>query len=262
MRVVSISSLKGGVGKTTVALGLASAGYASHLRILVIDMDPQCDATTGLGIEFANRATIADLLHAPRGQRLRSLITPSRWTAESADVVDVVPGSPDSVNYDEPHPRSRDIGKLDEALADVEDAYDLVIIDCPPSLNALTQTAWAASDDVLIVSEPGLFSLAAAARAVRAVKDTNADRHGDALRTAGIVINRFRPQSVEHQYRVDEIKDMFGDLVLPVRLPERASIQQPQGAARPIHSWPGESTQEVAHLFDRLLQIILDKDAA
>lgn len=257
VQVISVSSLKGGVGKTTVTLGLASAAFARHLRTLVVDMDPQCDATTGLGVDFNGVESIADILRGPRSAIVERVIRSSQWTHERNDVVDVIPGSPHAVNFDEPHPKAKDIWKLEEALASVESHYDVVIIDCPPSLNALTQTAWTASDRVLIVSEPGLFSVAAAARALRAISDANDERKDGNLRPAGIVINRFRPQSIEHQYRVSEIREMFGDQVLDIQLPERSSLQQSQGAAKPVHSWPGDATQDLSELFDQLLDTVL-----
>lgn len=252
-----MSSLKGGVGKTTVTLGLASAAFARHLRTLVVDMDPQCDATTGLGVDFNSGLSIADVLRGPKDSVLERVIRSSQWAHERTDVVDVIPGSPHAVNFDEPHPKAKDIWKLEEALASIESRYDVVFIDCPPSLNALTQTAWTASDRVLIVSEPGLFSVAAAARALRAISDANDERKDGNLRPAGIVINRYRPQSIEHQYRVSEIREMFGSQVLDVQLPERSSLQQAQGAAKPVHTWPGEATQDMAALFDTLLDSVL-----
>ena len=80
-------------------------------------------------------------------------------------------GSPSAINFDGPHPSIRDIWKLEEALANVEADYELVLIDCAPSLSALTRTAWAASDRVAVVTEPGLFSVAAADRALRAIEE-------------------------------------------------------------------------------------------
>lgn len=256
MQVISVSSLKGGVGKTTVTLGLASAAFARHLRTLVVDMDPQCDATTGLGVDSNGIESISDVLRGPKEAVVERVIRSSGWAHQRQDIVDVLPGSPHAVNFDEPHPKAKDIWKLEEALATVEAKYDVVIIDCPPSLNALTQTAWTASDRVLVVSEPGLFSVAAAARALRAIQDANDERKDGTLRAAGIVINRYRPQSIEHQYRVSEIREMFGDQVLDIQLPERSSLQQAQGAAKPVHSWPGDATQDLAALFDKLLDTI------
>lgn len=252
MHVLSISSLKGGVGKTTVTLGLASAAFARGIRTLVVDLDPQSDVSTGLDVSNAGHLNIADVLENPKEKTVRQAIAPSGWTKSHEGTLDVLIGSPSAINFDGPHPSVRDVWKLEEALASVEDDYDLVLIDCAPSLNALTRTAWAASDRVIVVTEPGLFSVAAADRALRAIEEI---RRGlsSRLQPLGIVVNRVRPQSIEHQFRIDELREMFGPLVLSPQLPERTSLQQAQGAARPLHVWPGESAQELAADFDALL---------
>ena len=77
------------------------------------------------------------------------------------------------------------------------------------------------------------------------------------LQPLGIIVNRARVQSVEHQFRIKELRDMFGPLVLSPQLPERTSLQQAQGAAKPLHVWPGESAQEMARNFDQLLERIM-----
>jgi chromosome partitioning protein len=256
VHVLSISSLKGGVGKTTVALGLASAAFSRGLRTLVVDLDPQSDASTGMDIQVAGHLTVADVLASPKERVVRQAITSSGWTRGRPGTVDVLIGSPSAINFDGPHPSLREIWKLEEALAHVEADYDLVLIDCAPSLNALTRTAWAASDRVIVVTEPGLFSVAAADRALRAIEEI---RRGlsPRLQPLGIVVNRARGQSVEHQFRIQELRDMFGPLVLAPQLPERTSLQQAQGAAKPLHVWPGESAQEMAGHFDRLLERVM-----
>ena len=256
MHVLSISSLKGGVGKTTVTLGLASAAFSRGLRTLVVDLDPQSDASTGMDIQVAGHLTVADVLAAPKERTVRQAIAPSGWTRGRPGTVDVLIGSPSAINFDGPHPSIREIWKLEEALAHVEADYDLVLVDCAPSLNALTRTAWAASDRVVVVTEPGLFSVAAADRALRAIEEI---RRGlsPRLQPLGLVVNRVRPQSVEHQVRIKELRDMFGPLVLAPQLPERTSLQQAQGAAKPLHVWPGDSAQEMARNFDQLLDRIM-----
>jgi cellulose biosynthesis protein BcsQ len=131
-----------------------------------------------------------------------------------------------------------------------------VLIDTSPTLNALTRTAWAASDRVAIVTEPGLFSVAAADRGLRAIEEI---RRGlsPRLQPLGVVVNRVRSQSVEHQFRVNELRSMFGPLVMSPLLPERTSLQQAQGAARPVHAWPGEASAEMASYFEQLLERVL-----
>ncbi len=256
VHVLSVSSLKGGVGKTTVTLGLASAAFSRGLRTLVVDLDPQADVSTGMDIQVAGHLNVADVLASPKEKIVRAAIAPSGWTKGRPGTIDVMIGSPSAINFDGPHPSIRDIWKLEEALANVEADYDLVLIDCAPSLNALTRTAWAARDRVTVVTEPGLFSVAAADRALRAIEEI---RRGlsPRLQPLGIIVNRARVQSLEHQFRIKELRDMFGPLVLSPQLPERTSLQQAQGAAKPLHVWPGESAQEMARNFDQLLERIM-----
>ena len=256
VHVLSVSSLKGGVGKTTVTLGLASAAFAKGISTLVVDLDPQSDVSTGMDIAVAGHLNIADVLASPKDKIVRAAIAPSGWTKGRPGTVDVLIGSPSAINFDGPHPSIRDIWKLEEALAHVENDYELVLIDCAPSLNALTRTAWAASDRVAVVTEPGLFSVAAADRALRAIEEI---RRGlsPRLQPLGIIVNRARVQSLEHQFRIKELRDMFGPLVLAPQLPERTSLQQAQGAAKPLHVWPGESAQEMARNFDQLLERVM-----
>ncbi|MEO7007302.1 MAG: ParA family protein [Terrimesophilobacter sp.] len=256
MHVLSVSSLKGGVGKTTVTLGLASAAFSKRLRTLVVDLDPQSDVSTGMDINITGHLNVADVLANPKEKTVRAAIAPSGWTKGRSGTIDVMIGSPAAINFDGPHPTVREIWKLEEALANVESDYDLVLIDCAPSLNALTRTAWAASDRVAVVTEPGLFSVAAADRALRAIEEI---RRGlsPRLQPLGIIVNRTRVQSLEHQFRIKELRDMFGPLVLSPQLPERTSLQQAQGAAKPLHIWPGEAAQEMSQMFDLLLERVM-----
>jgi cellulose biosynthesis protein BcsQ len=226
------------------------------VRTLVVDLDPQSDVSTGMDIQVAGRLNVADVLANPKEKVVRQAITSSGWAKVHPGTIDVMIGSPSAINFDGPHPSVRDVWKLEEALATIEADYDLVLIDCAPSLNALTRTAWAASDRVIVVTEPGLFSVAAADRALRAIEEI---RRGlsPRLQPLGIVVNRVRPQSIEHQFRIKELRDMFGPLVLSPQLPERTSLQQAQGAAKPLHIWPGDSAQELAGDFDALLDRVM-----
>ena len=255
MRVVSVSSLKGGVGKTTVTLGLASAAFAEGLRTLVIDMDPQSDASTGLDVIVGKHLNISDVLTQPRTSVIRQAIVTSGWTKSHRGTVHLLLGSPQVMRFDTPTLTKREIWRLEEILASIENDYDLVLIDCPPSLNGLTRMAWTASDQVIVVTEPGLFSVAATQRAFKAVDEL---RRGVSprLKPLGVVVNRVRPQSIEHQFRINEMRELFGSLVIEPIFLERATLQQAQGAATPIHLWPGEAAEETARDFTRLLGLI------
>lgn len=238
------------MGKTTVALGLASAALNKGVNTLVIDLDPQCDATSGLAAPADMAASIAEVLQNPKLPILRKALVASPWSRESK--IDVLVGSPRSLLLDNPAPTVSDVWKLEEILALIEDEYELVIIDTPPSINALTRTAWVASDRVILVTEPALYSVIAADRARRAIAEISA-KLSPRLSLYGFVVNRLRAQSHEHEFRLRELREMFGDQLLQPYFEERAAVQQSTGAARPIHSWPAEGAAEVAKGFDWLL---------
>jgi cellulose biosynthesis protein BcsQ len=236
-------------------LGLASAAFSQGLRTLVVDLDPQCDATTGLGAIGVFGETVADVLQNPRHSIVHRSIVTSTWTKLHPGTIDVMVGSPLTQALDSPSPTIQEIWRLEVALAKIEREYDLVIIDTPPSVNGLTRTAWVASDRVIIVTEPSLFSVVAADRTTHALDEL---RKGltPRLETLGILINRFRPQSSEGDFRVTELREKYGNRILPQVVEERTVLQQAQGAGRPIHGWPGESATEISQVFDRILEYV------
>ncbi|NUT99119.1 MAG: ParA family protein [Saccharothrix sp.] len=255
MHTVAVLSLKGGVGKTTVALGLASAALRRGVRTLVIDLDPQCNATSTLEPDDTD-ASIYDVLQEPTADKLRAAISTSAW----GDGVDVLSGSEDAELLNHPDPGESRLGRLREALRvlteeDDEEPYQLVLLDCPPSLGQLTRSALVAADRALLVTEPTMFAVAGVQRAFEAVQAERA--HNATLQPLGVVVNRVRPRSHEHQFRIDELRDIFGPLVMPVALPDRLAVQQAQGACMPIHEWGTPGAREVALAFNLLLARIL-----
>ena len=257
MQVVSISSLKGGVGKTSVTTGLASAALAAGIPTLVVDLDPHADASTALGVSLDGQLDIGRMLKAPRKAHLSDNVVPSGWVERAGPngsanaVLDVAVGSAYTGIYDRPDLGRRDLRRLSAVLAGAE-RYDLVLVDCPPSLNGLTRMAWSASDKVTLVAEPGLFSVAGTERTMRAITLFR-NEFAPQLSPAGIVANRVRSGSAEHTFRLAEMQSMFGELLLTPHIPEQANWQQIQGAAHSIHHWPGDSAKNAAALFDVLL---------
>jgi cellulose biosynthesis protein BcsQ len=261
VQVVSISSLKGGVGKTSVTTGLASAALAAGIPTLVVDLDPHADATTALGVQSGEQVDIGRMLKNPRKARLAENVLSSGWVNSASTnghgrpVLDVAAGSAYTGIYDRPDLGRRDLRRLSLVLADARD-YDLVLVDCPPSLNGLTRMAWTASDRVVLVAEPGLFSVAGTERTMRAIQLFRQE-FAPNLSPAGIVANRVRTGSTEHAFRLAEMESMFGELLLSPSIPEQANWQQIQGAAHAVHQWPGDSAKNAAQLYDRLLENIL-----
>lgn len=249
---MSVLSLKGGVGKTTVVLGLASAALRRGVRTLVIDLDPQCNATSTLEPE-ESKASIYDVLQDPSEENVEQAIRPSRW----GDGIDVLSGSEDAELLNHPDPNESRLHRLKDALRTLRDMYDefpyqLVLLDCPPSLGQLTRSALVAADRALLVTEPTMFAVAGVQRAFEAVQNERESNNAD-LQPLGVVVNRVRPRSHEHQFRIEELRDIFGPLVMPVALPDRLAVQQAQGACMPIHEWGTPGAREVALAFNLLL---------
>jgi len=258
VRTVAVLSLKGGVGKTTVVLGLASSAMRRGARTLVVDLDPQGNATATLDPE-ETEATLADVLETPRPTVLRAAIAPSAWGEE----VDVLVSSEELEALNDPDADPRRLDKLGRALAslgelltDGELPYQLVLLDCPPSLGRLTRSALVAADGALLVTEPTLYAVSGANRAFDALEETR-EQHNPNLVPLGVVVNRVRPHSYEHQYRIAELRESFGSLIMPVALPDRLAVQQAQGACTPIHLWATPGAREVSLAFNLLLARLL-----
>lgn len=259
VHTLAVLSLKGGVGKTTVALGLASAAQARGLRTLVGDLDPQCNATSALD-PAETRASLAEVLATPRRSVLESAIAPSGW----GPGVDVLVGSEEVESLNDPDPGARRLNRLGKALAELnrlidhgELPYQLVVLDCPPSLGRLTRSALVAAQGALMVTEPSLFAVAGVQRASEAV-DSERANHNAGLRSIGVVVNRVRPRSKEHVFRIDELREAFGPRVLEPALPDRVAVQQAQGACAPIHQLRTAGAREISEAFDALLDGVVN----
>lgn len=251
MLVTSVLSLKGGVGKTSVVLGLASAALHRGLPTLVVDLDPQSNATLTLD-PAAGSGTVATVLADDSSQAVADAVAGSGW----GPALRVIPGSEAAEQQNHPDPATRALARLRRALTLIAPAPELVLIDCPPSLGQLTRNGLVASTAAVLVTEPGLYAVTGVQRAMEAVEDERRAHQPD-LRVAGIVVNRVRARSAEHEYRVAELRELFGPLVMTPTLPDRSAVQQAQGAGLPVHRWPSAGGREVAGAFDRLLDALL-----
>ena len=259
MQIVSVSSLKGGVGKSSVTLGIAAAAPQAGVPTRVVDLDPHADATTGLGVHPERGHDIGVVLRRPRRGALERVVVASAWAVRAgldSRALDVAPGSARSSHLDRSEYREKDLGRLERALSGAQ-GYDLVLVDCPPTLSALTRTAWAASDKVLSVAEPSLFSVAGTKRTMTAIAQFEQSRTW-AVPAAGVVVNKVQHSSVEHRHRLDELQELFGPLLVSPVIPDLPVWQQAQGAAWPIHRWPGAEAQDISGRYTAILQGLLD----
>lgn len=257
MHVLSVSALKGGVGKTTITLGLASAALSLGVKTLIVDLDPQANASNGLGLIGEYNPSAAEAIKKPRFSVIMKSILASTWAKGQTGLLDVLVSQNRIAKLNIPNPSFRALWKLDELLSKVQNDYQLVIIDTPPNLNALTRMAWVASDRVLLVSEPSINSVIGIATATKALNEMRRQVNRQ-VRLFGIVVNRLRPTLAEHQYRVNELQEIYPDLVSEIVFEEKSPLNQSQGAGRSIHSWPGQAAGKLAGNFDELLKAVFD----
>lgn len=244
MRTVAILNQKGGVGKTTVTLGLASAAAAAGRSVLVVDADPQAASTWVLGHDPADAThTLADLLDArPSVTAVRAAVVPSAW----GEGVHVLPGSPAS----QEHERGS-LLRLRRVIDQVADRYDAVLIDCPPSLGTLTRGALTAARHAVVVVEPsalGLRGIGGVADAIDEVWDSS----NPELQLSGVILNRVPAISTEAERRIDELTRIVGrGAIWKPAVPQRVVLNQAIGERRPVHAYGHRATDPI-EAFDQL----------
>jgi chromosome partitioning protein len=243
--VISISNQKGGVGKTTTAVNLSASIAISEHRTLMIDVDPQCNATSGLGISY--NGLNASLYHVLIGEKtIREVI---RKTA--VPFLDIVPGHPDLIGAEIEllEAEEREF-ILKNAIDAVKDDYDYIFIDCPPSLGLLTINALAASDNVIIPLQCEYFALEGLALLQRTISIIR-KRLNPKLDTLGILLTMFDRRN-NLSFRVwEEVNKCFVNYVFKTVIPRNVKLSESPSYGKPailydISSRGAESYLELA----------------
>jgi len=226
-RVVAIANQKGGVGKTTTAVNLGAALAEEGFRVLVVDLDPQGNASTGLGLNPRDvTSSIYDVLMGTAS--LEDCIEPT-----SIRNLFVAPATIDLAGAEiELVPQiSREL-KLKRAVDAVREQYDLVLIDCPPSLGLLTVNGLAAADDVIVPIQCEYYALEGLGQLLRNVALVQSNLNPD-LDVRGIILTMYDARTKLADQVVAEVREYFGpkvyETVVPrtVRLSEAPSFGQP-----------------------------------
>lgn len=248
---IAVLSLKGGVGKTTITLGLAGAAQRAGLKTLVVDLDPQANATLGLN-PASVPLTVSDVLADGRRGIAADAVLGTGWGSD----VELI-ASESALTHRNAGGTAQSAGRLRAALDGVSGNYDLVLMDCPPSMGELTRNGLVAATHAVVVTEAGYFALHGAQQAVESVALIR-ETVNPQLRTAGIVLNRLRASTKEQNYRLAELRSAYPHLLLEPPVPERSAIQRAQGAGVPLQR-SGRGGTGVAKIFDQLLRRISER---
>mgnify|MGYP001824904995 CR=1 FL=1 len=252
MSITAVVNQKGGVGKTTVALGLTAALAARGARVLVVDLDPQANASTGLGVWNAERAIDA-VLSEDRAGAAAAAVVQAGWPDGSVPVMpSVVPSSPNLAQVE--HQLHSDVigaqDRLSTALGGVADDFDEVVIDCPPSLGLLTVNALFAADRVVVVTEPAAWSSDGVEQILRNVTRI-AERRGGSPELAGIVVNRLG-RTRDAGYWAGELASNHPELVLGTAIRMRAALAESAAQSVPVAALSRSGAAEAASEFEAL----------
>jgi chromosome partitioning protein len=220
-RILSITNQKGGVGKTTTAINLGAALVDLGQRVLIVDLDPQGNASTGLGLSARDRGiTTYELLHedAPLSSVIRKTTT---------DGLDIAPATTDLSSTDvELGDQENRVFLLKDALAnDSLASYDHVLIDSPPSLSLLTVNALVASDAVLVPLQAEFFALEGLSQLMLTIRDVR-ETANPGLRIEGVVLTMFDQRNNLSQQVEADARATLGDLVFQTRIPRNVRLSE------------------------------------
>lgn len=246
-RTLCIANQKGGVGKTTTAINLASALARAGSETLLVDMDPQCNATTGLGVKPVGRHPL--VLPEPLAKA---------WQPTTQDRLQVLPGSHSFRDVDSL--ATADVATCNQVVEHLRqgtDNFDFVIIDSPPSLGPLTKTALAASDEVIMPIQCEYFAMEGLTQMIQVIREIIKTRRGQ-LAFGGILLTMYDHQLELTQEVDQQVRDFFGEIVFLTTIPRDVQVCEAPSHGKSVLEYAPRSRGSRAYI--ELCMEILDHD--
>jgi chromosome partitioning protein len=228
--VIAVANQKGGVGKTTTSVNLSACLAAVGKRVLLVDVDPQANATSGVGFDKVEGASAYRPLLG-EGSLLEK-VQPTAF-----DRLDLIPSETDLCGAEIELSRlDNHLGRLGQALQPIREAqrHDLVIIDCPPSLGVLTLNVFAAVDWLLVPLQCEYYALEGVSMITRILNQLRETGLNSRLELLGVVMTMFDGRTRLSQQVVGEVREYFGELVFDTVIPRTTRLAEAPSFGKPI----------------------------
>ena len=241
-RILAIANQKGGVGKTTTAVNLAASLARMNKRVLLVDLDPQGNATMGSGVD-------KDQIELGVYHVLTAQTPTADAIVQHAEAgFSVLPGNADTTAAEvELMKNGHGEGRLKRALEEVQDAYDYILIDCPPSLNMLTLNALVAAEGVFVPMQCEYYALEGLSALTQTI-NAIAGSVNPSLAIKGIVRTMYDPRNKLTEEVSDQLKQHFGDTVYRTVIPRNVRLAEAPSFGVPVIVYDKSSSGALAYI--------------